>query len=91
VLAVSVDPPEVSARLAKAKGLTFPLLSDTEGLALDAFGVRHAEGSPYSGDVARPATFIFDRDGKVVWRLLTDNWRIRTRPEPVIDELRRIP
>jgi peroxiredoxin len=43
------------------------------------------------GDVARPATFVLDRDGRIRWRELTDNLRVRVRPEPVLEQLRLIP
>jgi hypothetical protein len=39
-------------------------------------------------DIARPATFICDR-GVVVWRDLTDNWRVRPRPRDILDALGR--
>ena len=91
VVAVSVDSPEKNAQLAQTAGLNFALLSDAEGAAMDAYGLRHAGASIEGGDVARPAVFIIDRDGKVAWRSLTDNWRVRVRPETILDELRKIP
>lgn len=39
VVAISVDPPEVSAKLHAALGLPFPLASDPEHVALEALGV----------------------------------------------------
>lgn len=92
VAAISVDSPDQSQELARAQGLTFPLLSDPEGLALEAFGVRHPEGNPIDHkDIARPATFVADREGRIVWRDLSSNWRIRPRPETLLRELERIP
>ena len=92
VAAISVDPPERSLELSRTQGLTFALLSDTQGLALDAFGVRHPEGNPIDGkDIARPATFVADREGRIVGRDLTSNWRIRPRPDALVRELERIP
>ena len=43
------------------------------------------------GDIARPATFILDREGTIVWRDLTENWRVRVRPERLIEQLRALP
>jgi len=63
--------------------LEFPVLSDPELTAIDAFGVRHTGGGPW-GDIARPATFIIDRGGNVVWRDLTENWRVRPRPDELL-------
>lgn len=92
VAAISVDTPGQSLELARAQGITFPLLSDPEGQALEAFGVRHTEGNPIDHkDIARPATFVADREGRIVWRDMTSNWRIRPRPETLLAELERIP
>jgi peroxiredoxin len=90
VLAVSVDPPESSREIVEAHGLEFPVLSDQSLAAIDAFGVRHPGGG-LEGDIARPALFILDRDGRVVWRDLTDDWRVRVRPGRVLEVLAATP
>ncbi len=91
VLAVSVDTPEESRRLATSAGLTFSLLSDRNAVAVDAFGLRHRGASIDGSDIARPAVFIIDRDGNVAWRSLTDNWRVRVRPETILQKLQQLP
>ena len=76
----------------EADGLEYPVLSDTSLEAVRAFGVVHAGGNPLDGgDLARPATFILDRAGRVAWRDLTENWRIRPRPSDLLAELERLP
>jgi len=90
VLAISVDPPEHSREIVEAYGLEFPVLSDPRLTVIDAFGVRHPGGG-LEGDIARPAIFILDREGRVVWRQLTENWRVRLRPETVLEQLAAIP
>ena len=89
VLGVSTDSPSDSEKLVRRKKLQLLLLSDPELSAIDAYGLRHPNGGP-SGDVARPATFILDTEGRIVWRNLTDNWRVRVRPEPVLEQLREM-
>ena len=91
VLAVSVDPIDKSEQIAEAYGLDYPLLSDPDLELIDAFGLRHPGASVIGDDIARPATFILDRDGQIVWRTLTDNWRIRTPPETLLEQLTLIP
>jgi peroxiredoxin len=54
---------------------------------MDLFGLRHEKGGP-GGDVARPAVFLIDRQGRIVWRELTENWRVRVRPEQVLEQVR---
>lgn len=41
--------------------------------------------------IARPAVFVLDRDGNVAWQDLTENWRVRVRPDQVLEQLDRLP
>jgi len=92
VVAVSTDPPERGREVVEALGLEFPVLADPSGAAVAAFGVAHPEGNPIDGGtIARPATFLLDRDGRVVWRDLTENWRVRPRPDEILQRLASIP
>jgi peroxiredoxin len=90
VLAVSVDAPEQSAEIVEAYGLEFPLLSDPEAGTIRDYGVLH-EGGGLEGDIARPAVFVIDRRGRIVWRDLTENWRVRVRAEHLLERLRALP
>ncbi len=88
VIAISPDTVEQNAEVVASLGLEFPILSDIDLKATDAFGVRHDEQA-MSDNVAipRPATYIFGNAGTVEWRDLTDNWRIRPRPDDLIAAL----
>ena len=91
-MAIGVDPPDKSREIVEAYDLTFPVLSDTETKAIHAYGVVHPKGDPINDmDIARPATFILDREGRVAWYHLPENWRIRPRPEELLEELAKIP
>lgn len=90
LLAISVDPPQRNRRAAAAWGVDFPLLSDPAAQVIREYGVLHQAGGP-GGDIARPAVFVLDRQGRIAWRELTDNWRVRVRPERILDELGRLP
>lgn len=91
VLAISTDTVEDTAAAFRSQGLTFPVLADPELQAVDAYGVRHSLGGIEGDDIARPAVFVIDREGRIVWRDLTDNWRVRVRPERILERLRAIP
>lgn len=91
VLAVSVDEPETTKEKLGEQGFTFPLLADPDLATIDAYGVRHPSGGMGGTDVARPATFVIDRDGKIAWRDLSDNWRKRPRAEQVLAQVAAIP
>lgn len=84
---MSVDTSEESARLAEGLGLEFPLLSDVERRAIQDWGLVHEGGKPGGGAIARPALFIVEPDGRISWRSLTENWRVRVRPEQVLEVL----
>jgi peroxiredoxin Q/BCP len=91
VVAISIDTPQQSKKLATKKRLDFSLLSDPDAKVIELFGLRHPEANPFGeADIARPATFILDRNGQVAWKIIPDNWRIRIRPETLIDQLARI-
>jgi peroxiredoxin len=88
VLAVSVDSVAENRAVVDRLGLGFAILSDGGREATRAFGVLHEAAMGEGRDIARPATFICDR-GVIVWRDLTDNWRVRPRPREVLDALGR--
>lgn len=91
VVAVSVDPVETTRETLGSAGFTFTLLADPELAVIDAYGVRHPGGGMEGTDIARPATFLIDREGRIVWRDLTDNWRVRVRPGRLVERLAAMP
>jgi len=91
VLAISVDPVDKNLDLAAKARVEFALLSDPDLEAIDAYGVRHAEGGMGGVSIARPAVFVLDREGHVAWKDLTENWRVRVRPDEVLRQLERLP
>lgn len=72
-------------------GIDFPLLADPALEVIDAYSVRHPSGGMSGQDISRPATFLIDSQGRIVWRELTDNWRIRLRPERLMEQLAALP
>lgn len=40
--------------------------------------------------VARPASFILNREGTIVWRYLPHDWRIRAGPDVYMHALGRL-
>ena len=88
VVAISIDAPKDSKKLAIKKRIDFSLLSDPDAQVIGYFGLRHAGANPMGeADIARPATFVLDRTGQIVWKVLPENWRIRVRPETLIEQL----
>ncbi len=84
VVAVSVDPVEISRRLGEKAGLTFPLLSDPEMKAVRPYDLLHIRGGPDGVNIVRPAEFLIDPTGRVRWVNLTDDVRVRARGDQVL-------
>ena len=89
-MAISVDSVEDNDKVVKKLGLTYPVLSDSGRETIMAYGVFHPGASIDGGDIARPATLVIDGDGWVRWRNLTENWRVRVRPDAVIEALQNL-
>jgi peroxiredoxin len=84
-LAISVDSVEDNRKVVEKLGLGFPILSDSDRATITAYGLLHEGASIDGGNIARPATLLIGPDGRVRWRNLTENWRVRVRPDAVID------
>jgi peroxiredoxin len=91
VVGISVDPPEINQRQSKKRGYTFPLLSDPNAKIIRRYDVLHPGAGPKGADIARPAEFLIDSNGRVVrWVNLTDNIAVRARPEQVLEALNQL-
>jgi len=84
-VAISVDPPEVSRDLCEKAGYTFTFLSDPKLDAIGRYDLVHKGQGENGGDIARPAEFLIDSSGAVRWRMLTENYWVRARPEQILE------
>ena len=84
MLAISVDPVEISQAHRRKIGLTFPLLSDRDTTVIRRYDVLHPGAGPHHSDIARPAEFLVDSSGTVRWRNLTENISVRARPDEIL-------
>jgi peroxiredoxin len=91
IAAVSVDSSEESHRLCQSQGYSFPFLSDPKAETIRAYGVLHAHGGEDGNDIARPAEFLVDPAGTVVWENLAKDVLARLRPETVLSAIDRMP
>jgi peroxiredoxin len=53
--------------------------------------VLHPKGGEDGRDIARPAEFLVDASGTIRWVNLTDDIRVRARPEAVLQAIDRLP
>jgi peroxiredoxin len=91
VIAISSSAVEDHARLARKLGAHFPILSDAKGEAIRAYGLLHPDAVwGMTAPIARPAVFLIDKNGTIADRWLTDNWRVRARPERLLAMLAKL-
>ena len=90
MVAISVDSPAESQKLCQSRGYTFPLLSDPDAATIRQYGVLHPRGSEDGKDIARPAEFVVDASGTIRWENLTDDIRVRARPQSVLTAIDRL-
>lgn len=79
-MAVSYDPVATLADFAKAKGITFPLLSDEGSATIRAYGIENEDmGIPH------PGTLVLDAQGVIRAKLFIDGFRKRHDPRELVE------
>ena len=84
-IAISVDSPEESRKLAEQSGYTFTFLSDANAEVIRRYDLVHAGAGENGKDISRPAEFLIDSSGTVRWVNLTENYTVRARPEQILE------
>jgi peroxiredoxin len=84
-VAISVDPPEVTRKLCNSAGYTYTFLSDPKAQVIRRYDLLHAGAGEGGQDISRPAEFLLDSSGTVRWVNLTEDLRVRARPEQMIE------
>ena len=90
-MAISVDTPEQSRDLSQKAGYTFTFLSDPKMDAIGRYDLIHKGQGEKGRDIARPAEFLLDSSGTVRWRMLTENYWVRARPEQILEASKLLP
>lgn len=84
IVAVTVDPPDKLLKVKNKIDAEFNFISDPDLKLMDQFGLRHENGNPIGGDIARPATLLVSKEGTLLWSFYPENYRIRPRPNDVL-------
>jgi peroxiredoxin len=87
IVAVSVDPPEVTRAHIEKVGYTYTFLSDPSAEVIRRYDLLHPGGGIRGGDIARPAEFLLDRGGTVRWVNLSESYKVRVHAEEVLKAL----
>ena len=84
MVAISVDSPQESEHLRQSAGYTFPILSDAHDDVIRRWDLVHSHAGVDGADISRPAEFLIDSTGKVRWVNLTEDFRVRARPQQML-------
>ncbi len=87
IVAVSVDPPEVTLKHTRKQGFSFTFLCDPKAEVIRRYDLMHEGAGPGAADISRPAEFLIDPRGNVRWVNLTDDYRVRLHPEEALKVL----
>ncbi len=91
ILAVSVDPHDKAQflrdKLKDQPGFNFPLLSDADHRVIDRYGLLNEKSRR---PIPHPATYIIDREGKVRWKFVEVDYKIRPSNEDVLEQIKKI-
>ena len=85
--AIGVDPVDITASHCRKMGYTFSFLSDKNAEVIRRYDVLHPKAGPHNSDIARPAEFYVDSNGRVQWANLTENIAVRARPEQALNAI----
>jgi peroxiredoxin len=83
-VAISADPQEALREHLAKTGWTYTFLSDPKAEAIRKYGLIHAKAGANGEDISRPAEILIDPTGTVRWVELTEDYRVRARPEEVL-------
>ena len=87
LVAISVDPPQVSRQHCRKQGYTYAFLSDPRAEVIRRYGLLHAGGGSKGADISRPAEFLVDSGGTIRWVNLTEAINVRARPGQVLEAM----
>jgi len=84
-VAISVDSPAESQGLCNKADYTYMFLSDPNAELIRRYDLLHKGAGVNGHDIARPAEFLVDSSGTIRWINLTDDLRVRARPDQILE------
>ena len=86
-----MDTPEASRDLCAKAGYTYTFLSDPKAEVIRRYDILHRGAGDNGQDIARPAEYLLDASGTIRWLNLTEDYRVRARPEQIIEQAKTLP
>ncbi len=97
VCLISPQPEANTQKLSLQFDVPFTFLMDERLQTAEAFGITVKNGTPtglevlgYDSDTVRPTVLITDKEGKLVYSDITNNYRVRPEPEAFISILKEL-
>jgi peroxiredoxin len=88
-VAVSPDDPANVRKLAEANGLGYTLLSDPGGEVIERYGIRNRQHT--SGVLPDPTALVIDREGRVRFKRIDEDYTERPPAEELVEAVRALP
>ena len=80
----------MSRNLSRKAGYTYIFLSDPKAEVIRRYDLLHAGAGINGQDISRPAEFLLDSSGVIRWVNLTEDYRVRARPDQIIKEAKEL-
>jgi peroxiredoxin len=80
----------MSRNLCAKAGYTYTFLSDPNAEVIRRYDILHRAAGPNGQDIARPAEYLLDASGTIRWLNLTEDYRVRARPEQIIEQAKAL-
>lgn len=89
MIAICADKIADSRRVKEKNGLPFDILGDEKLEVISAYGLLFHEPMRNT-DIALPANFLLDREGKIVWKWISPRVQDRVDPSVVEAEVEKL-
>ncbi len=86
LIAISADPTSLVAATQQSLQITYLLLSDEDLQTISAYNVV----DPSNTDIARPATFVVDENGRIAWKFIDAKFDTRLPSAQIVNELKKL-
>jgi len=90
VVAISYDAVDVLAKFAKNQKIIYPLLSDPNHKAIEAYGLLNKEVSGKFEGIPYPGTMIVDKEGLIRVKLFFEGYAKRHTAEDIVKAVKGI-
>src|SRR5215813_1664596 len=84
LIAISVDSQSFAWSMGQTTGAKFQILSDADKKTIIAYGILNAEEH---GGIAKPSTFIVDRDGRIRYLYVGKDGGDRPEDSVILEEV----